>query len=476
MKKTLLFACVALAFCACVKKPAPVPDSVVVILDHCPDQISTTRFGSHLSQYAYSPISYVDSTGSLVQYEPQDLRKDTLTLPAFNGYAELMHLYQAIEFDTYLLKAGDTVLVNYDSRQRPMLTSLVYKDLTDIYNLPYTRPNAIQSLDYFIETVMTEWNFTRPFQYFKDEKLRAKHPGLEKYFISRYVDLDSLSNVYNEYLAAFRQSVDSLEKENRIDAFYADYLRTRFIPDNRFAPEATVQSDSLLHYVSNYVRAQAYCLGVDPLAVFDKIADDTLVTALARKGILKRQLGVILSGHQGYHPYSQEVIDRYTSRYIQITGDSAYVQKVEAVPVAVSGSSYNLPLEDRNGQTTTLADILAQNKGKVIYVDFWASWCGPCRSQLPYSRELQKRLSGKNIVFLFLSTDTDRKAWLRAVREEAGAMANTYRILDKKALLLKELNVRAIPRYVIFDTDGNIAEPNAERPSSDKIESQLSAY
>ena len=479
MKKILAALIIMGCLCFCNRKETMVPenvvDNVVVIFDSCPIQTSTSRFSSHLSQVGYATISYIDSAGALFQYNPRALGKDTLIIPTFQGYAEIMHLYQAIEFDTYLLKAGDTVLVSYDKEQRPVLASSVYGNLTDIFNFPYFSPQALQNRGYHIETVLTDQHFTAPFRYFKDEAYRRKFPTLQGYFKARFVDLDSLSRVYDDYLRSFVQTVDSLELCQVIDGYYADYLRTRFVPGNRPSTEEIVQSDSLLHFISNYVRAQDYCRGEKPTAAFDRVAVDTLVTELARKGILKRQLNEIVSGEGGWHRYQKTVVDRYISRYIDLTGDSLYLQKVKAVPVTVSSSSYNLPLEDRNGQVTTLENILDRNKGKVVYVDFWASWCAPCRAEMPHSSALQKQFSNKNVTFLFLSTDTDRNAWLNALREESGAWADSYRILDLDAPFIQELQLRAIPRYLIIDASGQLVDVDAERPSSKGIAKTLSA-
>ena len=479
MKKILAALTIVVFFCCCNRKESVVQDNVVdnvvVIFDNCPNQISTSRFAGHLSQVGYATISYIDSAGALFQYNPRALGKDTLIIPTSQGYAEIMHLYQAIEFDTYLLKAGDTVLVSYDNKQRPVLASSVYAGLTDIYNLPYFSPEAIQNKGYHIETVLTHPQFTAPFRYIKDEAYRRQFPTLQAYFKENYIDLDSLSCVYDGYLRSFVQTVDSLERCQVIDGYYADYLRNRFVPDNRPSTEDIVQSDSLLHFISNYARAQDYCLGERPTVAFDRVAEDTLVTELARKGILKRQLNEIASGEGGWHPYPKAVVDRYISRYIDLTGDSLYLQKVNAVPVSVSSSSYNLPLEDRNGQVTTLESILDQNRGKVVYVDFWASWCAPCRAEMPHSSALQKQFSSEKVTFLFLSTDTDRNAWLNALRDESVTMTDSYRILSLDAPFIKELQLRTIPRYLIIDASGQLVDVDAARPSSKDIVKILSA-
>ena len=203
------------------------------------------------------------------------------------------------------------------------------------------------------------------------------------------------------------------------------------------------------------------------------MSEDTLATELARKGILKRLLNRIVSGENGWHPYPEKVVEKYTSQYVNLTGDSLYIQIVEAIPVSVSDSSFDLLLEDKDGQVTTLANVLKQNKGKVIYVDFWASWCGPCRAEMPYSQELQKHFADKNVSFLFLSTDTNKEAWLNASNEEFKSSSLSYRILDRNATFLNELRLNSIPRYIVFDASGNLIDENAERPSSKEVKEYL---
>ncbi|MDE6451195.1 MAG: TlpA family protein disulfide reductase, partial [Odoribacter sp.] len=69
---------------------------------------------------------------------------------------------------------------------------------------------------------------------------------------------------------------------------------------------------------------------------------------------------------------------------------------------------------DINGKEVSLKDLA----GKYVYIDVWATWCGPCRGELPHLKKLEHRFKGKNIAFVSISCDQDKSAWEKMVKEE----------------------------------------------------------
>lgn len=124
------------------------------------------------------------------------------------------------------------------------------------------------------------------------------------------------------------------------------------------------------------------------------------------------------------------------------------------------------------GTDITWKELLNLSKGKVIYVDFWASWCKPCLQEMPYSNSLRDSLSTKSIVFLYLSIDKKRDAWIRAVGK-LGSESDKHFLFQEESQLQNLFALQAIPKYLIIDKKGNIYSPDAPRPSDPRLKDVL---
>jgi thiol-disulfide isomerase/thioredoxin len=116
---------------------------------------------------------------------------------------------------------------------------------------------------------------------------------------------------------------------------------------------------------------------------------------------------------------------------------------------------------DMNGKMVSLSDF----KGKIVYLDVWASWCGPCRREIPAAKELEKQMHGKDVVFLCVSVDGDEAAWKKIVKEKELTGVHIHSKGDFNSEMTKLYDIRSIPTYIIIDRNGKIWKMGAERPS-----------
>ncbi len=123
--------------------------------------------------------------------------------------------------------------------------------------------------------------------------------------------------------------------------------------------------------------------------------------------------------------------------------------------------------ENFKGGTTSLADL----KGKYVYMDIWAQWCGPCKREIPYLKEIEAEYHDKNIEFVSISIDRkkDYDKWRAMVEEKELGGIQLLADKDWNSQFVKEYLIKGIPRFILVDPQGKIVNSNAPRPSDQKL-------
>ncbi len=118
-----------------------------------------------------------------------------------------------------------------------------------------------------------------------------------------------------------------------------------------------------------------------------------------------------------------------------------------------------------NGEGSRVS--LNQFRGKVVYLDFWATWCGPCLKEMKASNILRSRFNDGDVIFLYISLDESKDGWKKFLNEK-GWNPQIHLVSNGAGLqseIAKTYNVKGLPKYILIDKDGKIANSNAKRPS-----------
>lgn len=131
----------------------------------------------------------------------------------------------------------------------------------------------------------------------------------------------------------------------------------------------------------------------------------------------------------------------------------------------------SLGLKTRDGRKLTFEEMLKTYKGKKILIDIWGSWCRDCIVGYPKLEKLREQVGDKNVVYVFLSTDTEEHKWKYAI--DRFHIRGEHYLMDGawKNSLSNYLVLDWVPRYFVLDENGRIIEPkavHADEPSLKK--------
>jgi thiol-disulfide isomerase/thioredoxin len=136
--------------------------------------------------------------------------------------------------------------------------------------------------------------------------------------------------------------------------------------------------------------------------------------------------------------------------------------------------------ENHKGGDLSLTDL----KGKYVYVDVWATWCGPCIAEIPSLKEVEKQFHGQNVEFVSISADNGRgykgetleekallakEGWSKMIAEKELGGIQLYADKAFNSSFLKDYQINSIPRFILIDPNGNIVNGDAPRPSDPKL-------
>lgn len=417
-----------------------------------------------------SNIKYSEDNSYLEKFLfPKNANKtDTIKINIASESIVLSHVFDKNKVFFYQIKKGDSAVFNY-SKGIPILK---------IKNRP------VKKFDLNIES---EFKFKKPlddFDFFvfnkrnrnENEKKQYKQE-LIKYRIRSKKTIDSLVTIgelsheiskfqYNRikfYVINSIKDFDNINNQDLSNDSIISLKTYRFFLRN-YALEKLNISKKIRHNETSYDNANA----------FDEIYKSNLFSKKAKEYLLYNFLRAL--GDEG-----KDISSRF-SKFEGISNDLLAVNEIKNTYLT-DLTKFKQELSKTNFITIkkgvkNLDQIINENKNKVIYIDFWASWCAPCRVAMPFSRKLRSEFKDKNVVFIYVSIDTDFEKWRNASEKErlSDTENNLLSLNYPTATFYKELQLKTIPRYIIYDKRGKLVHQNAPSPESDEIKAELNKY
>lgn len=198
-------------------------------------------------------------------------------------------------------------------------------------------------------------------------------------------------------------------------------------------------------------------------ACFDSIENN--FTGFARDYLLSRLM---------YRAYSKgtKVPSEYEIKYKAYSRDKTYrkivknMRKQHQRDNKESRDAPNELLAADGKLKVSLDGLLARHKGKYVYMDLWASWCGPCIKEMPHLQQIIDKYPNNKVTFITVSIDRQTFLWRDEIIKLNIQAWNNFLLIDAaKTSFSKQYNINAIPRYLLFNKEGKVINPEAPSPS-----------
>nr|WP_314287259.1 TlpA disulfide reductase family protein [uncultured Capnocytophaga sp.] len=459
MKKLFILSLATLGFVACSKRA----DYVV---------LSGKIDGTNGMPFPFRIIG--GEVNKELKIQPDGSFRDTLRVPS--NYYTLFNP-QGIQVPLYL-EQGDELGVNIDLSKMPLSIKFTGKDtvasayLQKKIELMIKLENSEKVQELFqknLSDFKTELNDIE--KQYADFLKQAKK--LPKEFIKKEEKENEYKILYLKQLypsAHFRQTKQRIETPKEFSDALAklDYDNAE---DFKTYPsyQDLVRGNFFLKYEENENKE-----GKVEKNTWDILVD--YIRGLKSKNIKEDLTNYIVNGISPSNP--KETNDKLIAAIKEFTKDTSLLREIDRRVAELETFKEGTPfpvfkVEDMDGKTVSSESF----KGKLLYIDIWATWCKPCLGEIEPLKALQEQYKDKNIAFVSISIDNteDLDKWKAMVKEKALKGVQLHTDLRKNSAFAENYRISGIPRFILVSKEGTIINFNAPRPSEAKIKQLIDA-
>lgn len=464
----------------------PSTNEVTLLFSHPPDN-GFFRIGeSGPSSDRKYDFSYYNDAYQLEKIELDHEKEiDTIRIPTIGTHIELIHQYRGLGQFSWWAANGDTLLITYDDLGYPEARSLNRVSARFDFSFPqFIRKNLYQehfsafekysNLIFFI-------NRDKPGFHLPDEIPLQQQEFLalatEEYEMEALL-LDSVfsvsegnmsQEVYEFYQASIRLKtlgLPQLEEAQSVLpqlAYEADRWGLTSTFQNAFDQQFRTSLEPKVPFINAGKKKYR-----DYKSLYDSVATDPSLSGLIRDLALQKCLEGI------YALFPKEDLEMALGEYSQDAGEFIPFQALEEV-FGLTQEGFT-DLSSENGENLNIPAFISRQSGKVVYVDFWASWCAPCIESFPDAQVLRDEYSDSLVTFVFLSIDETIDGWKQSEWKYKLGENSFWVKNEANQEFLEALAIKTIPRYLIYNKQGKLVHRNAPGPGSTDIRDLLNQY
>jgi len=349
--------------------------------------------------------------------------------------------------------------LNYSGEIAPENNYLAAKYLLSESEMTFDKVYALPQKKFIAETNKLNDSYSN---------LLNSSPGISKEFKSKelkeleYAHINNIENYesYHQYLTK-----DPTFKAD--ETLYKDYKKFNFNDTEAFKTSNAYKRLLESHY-QRIAQNESTLHAKDLTLVYLETIDTSFPD-----GPVKDEL---MFNYLRYGMKANAALEEVYKRYQSSNQNSENLSKVTSSYKVLSNltpgkASPIFTYENYKGGETSLQDLA----GKIIYIDVWATWCGPCLREIPALKNLEKDYHDKNIAFVSLSIDEEKdyQKWRSMIADRALSGIQLMADNNWKSSFVTSYGIRGIPRFILIDTAGNIINSDAPRPSNPEIRTIL---